>query len=290
MKKDREIGFIGLGIMGNPMAQNLMRAGFRLHICSRNAAVEQELKNIGGIVHKSPAAVAAASDIIITMLPDTPQVQEVALGTNGIIEGVRDGALYIDMSTIDADAERHISRQLKQKNVESLDAPVSGGQEGAINGTLSVMVGGSATAFQRALPVLEAVGKRVIHIGDTGAGQVAKSCNQIATALATQGVVEAFTLATRWGIDLARLREAMLGGFASGKALEIAGKRMIEKTFTPGFTLKLYSKDLRIANNVARDAGLELPGAAMLQKEMEILVGREMGGLDFSALIEIFEY
>lgn len=289
MERDRNIGFIGLGIMGKPMAENLMRAGFRLHIYTLNMVVEQELQDQGSTVHKSPAAVAAVSDIIITMLPDTPQVQEVVLGVNGIIEGVRDGALYIDMSTIDADAERNIGEQLKQKHVESLDAPVSGGQQGAINGTLSIMAGGSKNAFQRALPVFEVLGNRVIHIGDAGAGQVAKSCNQVATALATQGVVEAFTLAKRSGVDLTRLREAMLGGFASGKALEIAGKRMIEKEFTPGFTLKLYSKDLRIANNVARNAGVELPGAAMLQKEMEILVGKEMGGLDFSALIKILE-
>ncbi|WP_460686794.1 NAD(P)-dependent oxidoreductase [Niabella aquatica] len=289
MEKDRNIGFIGLGIMGKPMALNLIKAGFKLHICTQNTATQQELQALEATLLKSPAAVAAVSDIVITMLPDTSQVQEVVLGVNGVIESVMGGALYIDMSTIDAAAERDISRRLKQKNVECLDAPVSGGQQGAVNGTLSVMVGGSERAFERALPMFEVLGSRVIHMGDNGAGQVAKSCNQIATALATQGIAEAFTLAKKSGVDLVRLRAAMLGGFAASKALEVAGERIIANEFTPGFTLQLYNKDLRIANDSALNAGLHLPGTLLVQKEMSLLIERNLGMLDFSALIKMFE-
>lgn len=289
MEKDRNIGFIGLGIMGKPMAENIINAGYKLHIFSTNETTTSHFEKMGAKTYEAPALVAEMCDIIITMLPDTPQVEGVVFGNGGVIHGVKPGALLIDMSTIDAEVERNINVQLLKKGASSLDAPVSGGQQGAVDGVLSIMVGGSKGSFQRALPLLETMGSRIIHIGGSGSGQIAKSCNQIATALATQGVVEALTLARLSGIDLALVREALLGGFAFSKALEVAGKKMIENEFEPGFTLQLYSKDLRIANKTAKTLGLGLPGASLLQNEMEQLIKNDMGALDFSALIKIFE-
>ncbi|SFQ34819.1 NAD(P)-dependent oxidoreductase [Parafilimonas terrae] len=284
-----KIGFIGLGIMGKPMARNLVHAGYTLYVFSSGAASVRELEKEGAISASSPKKIAELSDIIITMLPDSPQVKEVAFGNDGLIEGLSKGKLFIDMSTIDAATEIEIHERFAAIGVDTLDAPVSGGDVGAKAGSLSIMAGGSKNAFNRALPLFQILGKRINHIGATGAGQIAKSCNQIATALATQGVIEAFSLAASAGIDLARLKEVLSGGFADSRTLAVSGERMIKRDFSPGFKLKLYTKDLRIAKQAAAERSVNLPGTQLLHNEMQQLVSEGKGELDFSALIHLFE-
>lgn len=283
------IGFIGLGIMGLPMAGNLIKAGYTLFVYDINTAAVALLTKLGAKACSSPKEVAINSDIIICIVPDTPHIKEVVFGTDGVAAGITSGKLFIDMSTIDASTEKEINETLVKLGADSLDAPVSGGEKGAVEATLSIMVGGSKTAFDTALPVLQVMGNKVNHMGGIGAGQITKSCNQIATALTTQGIVEAFTLAGTAGIDLERLREVMLGGFANSRALQITGEKMVRKDFSPGFKLQLYRKDLRIASAVAADTSLHLPGTALLFEEMDNLVSAGKGDLDFSALIQIFD-
>ncbi len=278
-----------MGIMGKPMATNLIHAGYTLYVFSSGAASIQELEKDGAIGVLSPKKIAALSDIIITMLPDSPQVKAVAFGNDGLIEGLSKGKLFIDMSTIDAATEIEIHERFAAVGVDTLDAPVSGGDVGAKTGSLSIMAGGSEAAFNRALPLFQILGKKINHIGATGAGQIAKSCNQIATALATQGVIEAFSLAASAGIDLARLKEVLSGGFADSRTLAVCGQRIINRDFYPGFKLKLYTKDLRIAKQAAAERSVNLPGTQLLHNEMQQLVSEGKGELDFSALIHLFE-
>jgi 2-hydroxy-3-oxopropionate reductase len=285
----KTIGFIGLGIMGKPMALNLLRAGYQLFIYDHNAETIASFQHPGATLMRSVKEVAAAGEIIITILPDSPQVKQVALGNNGIIEGLSAGKLYIDMSTIDSAAIVEISAVFKHKGVETLDAPVSGGQVGAENGSLSIMVGGSQDSFERALPVFEVLGRKISHMGEIGSGQITKSCNQIATALATQGVMEALTFAKKAGVDTAKVREAMLGGFAQSRALELVGKKIIDMDFAPGFKIKLYRKDLRIALQTASSLQLGLPGTNLLAAEMDALITAGRGEQDFSALVSLID-
>lgn len=283
------IGFIGLGIMGKPMAVNLIRAGYQLSVYDINQDALKDLAQQGAVIAKSLQDLAANSDIIISILPDSPQVKEVAMGKDGLMAGLRAGKLFIDMSTIDAATEIEIHETFRQIGVDTLDAPVSGGQPGAESASLSIMAGGSKAAFERAVPVFQVLGKRISHMGDIGSGQITKSCSQIATALATQGVIEAFTLAKKAGVDLVKVREALLGGFAESKALSITGDKIIREDFSPGFKLKLYTKDLRIAQNAARIYSLSLPGTQLMFQEMETLLQAGKGELDFSALIQVLE-
>lgn len=285
----KTIGFIGLGIMGKPMARNLIRAGFQLYIFDYKGDAMATFQNSGAILLRSIKEVAAASEIIITILPDSPQVKQVALGNDGIIAGLSAGKLYIDMSTIDSATIIEISQAFTHKGVETLDAPVSGGQAGAENATLSIMVGGSKESFEKALPVFEALGRKISYMGAIGSGQITKSCNQIATALATQGVMEALTLAKKAGVDTNKVREAMLGGFAQSRALELAGKKIIDEDFAPGFKIKLYRKDLRIALATASSLQLYLPGTRLLAAEMDTLIASDQGEKDFSALVSLID-
>lgn len=289
MSVERSIGFIGLGIMGKPMAINLIRAGYRLYVFDINAAALDDLQQQGAVVTASPRDLAKQSEIVISILPDSPHVREVAIGENGLVHGLEAGKLFIDMSTIDAATEVEINKQLKSIGVDTLDAPVSGGQVGAEAATLSIMVGGSRESFERALPVFQVLGKKISHMGAIGAGQITKSCSQIATALTTQGVIEAFALAQSAGIDIAKVREALSGGFAESRVLSITGDKIIRRDFAPGFKLKLYRKDLRIAQQAATERSLSLPGAALLSGEMETLLQDGKGELDFSALMQLFE-
>lgn len=275
--------------MGKPMATNLINAGYTVNVYDINADAVNELKNKGASSPTTLKKLAEQSDIIITILPDSPHVKQVALGEQGLQGGLTPGKLFIDMSTIDAATEIEIGQVFNTLGVETLDAPVSGGQPGAEAGILSIMVGGSLTAFTRALPVFHVMGKRVMHMGANGAGQVTKSCSQIATALATQGVIESLTLAKRSGIDLTKVREALLGGFAESKALSISGDKMIREDFSPGFKLTLYHKDLRIAQDTANAYALSLPGTKLLSGEMEKMIADGKGDLDFSALIQLFQ-
>jgi 2-hydroxy-3-oxopropionate reductase len=275
--------------MGKPMAFNLLRAGYSLYIYDIIASSVDELEQAGAKACSSPAELAAHCSIIISILPDSPQVKEVVMAGDGLLQSIRPGTLYIDMSTIDPPTVMDIHQILTSRGVDMLDAPVSGGQVGAETANLSIMVGGNPDVFQRALPLFNTLGKRILHMGKISSGQVTKSCSQIATALATQGVIEAFTLAERAGVDTAKVREALMGGFAQSRTLELSGAKMIEKNYSPGFKIRLYRKDLRIAQETAALSGLKLPGTSLLAAEMDSLLASGDGDLDFSALIKIFK-
>jgi 2-hydroxy-3-oxopropionate reductase len=283
------VGFIGLGIMGHPMALNLKNAGRELYVHARRAESMEPLTMAGAIACSTPAEVARQSDVIFTMLPDTPDVEQVILGPNGLIEGVRPGSVIVDMSTISASATRSICNRLKAAGVQMLDAPVSGGDVGAIKGTLSIMAGGSEEAFKRVRPLLDVMGTNVVHIGESGAGQVCKSCNQVVVGHTIAGIGEALLLAKASGVDPAKVRTALLGGFANSKVLEIHGQRMIEHDFEPGFKARLHQKDMRIVLEAAHEMGLALPGAAMIAQYLNGLMGRGLGELDSAAIYRVQE-
>lgn len=257
------IGFIGLGIMGRPMALNLVRAGYPLRVYARRPECSSPLVEAGAVACGSPQEVAEAADIIITIVSDTGDVEEVLLGELGVIHTARPGSLVIDMSTISPEATRRFAAKLAAQEITMLDAPVSGGEQGAIDGTLSIMVGGSEKAFQHALPCLEAMGRNIVRIGDNGAGQVAKACNQVLMAQSLAAIGEAFLLAEASGVDAMKVREALLGGFAYSKALESHGLRMLEGQYRPGFKTRLHHKDMCIAMQTAAELGISLPGAAL---------------------------
>lgn len=275
--------------MGKPMAINLLKAGYSLTAYNISQPALDALQASGASVADSPASLARECSFIISMLPDSQEVKQVALGKNGLIEGLKPGSIYIDMSTIDVATVVEIQEKLKQVGTDMLDAPVSGGQVGAESGSLSIMVGGTKESFDRSLPIFRVLGKKISHMGAIGSGQITKSCSQIATALTTQGIIEAFTLAKNAGVDLALVREALLGGFAESRALTLTGDKIIRQDFKPGFKLKLYRKDLRIAQQAAAERLLSLPGTSMVAGEMEKLILNGKGDLDFSALIDVFE-
>ena len=272
------IGFIGLGIMGRPMAANLLQAGYPLWVYARRPEAMPPLTDLGAHSCQSLRHVAESVDIIITMVSDTADVTQVVLGENGILSGCQVGSLVIDMSTISPDVTRHMARQLAECEVEMLDAPVSGGELGAIDGSLSIMVGGKAPAFERVRPVLEVMGSRIVHVGDHGAGQITKACNQLVVAQNINAVAEALLLAAGAGADPARVREALMGGFAGSRVLEVHGERMLRRQFEPGFRARLHQKDLRIAMETANRHGIPLPGTAQVAQWFNALVGRGGGG------------
>lgn len=276
-----KIGFIGLGIMGKPMALNLLKAGFPVGVLAGSQA-SGALKDAGAEVSPDAAALAAESDIIITMLPDSPQVEEVV--NSGVLAGIRAGSLFIDMSTIAPLVARKLFDTMQKKGVEALDAPVSGGQVGAEGATLSIMVGGNAAAFARALPVFQAMGKNTVHIGEPGAGQTTKACNQMIVGQTIQAVAEAFTLAQKAGVDLSKMREVLLGGFAQSRILDLHGQRIIDQNFKPGFKIKLHQKDINIALKTGGELDLTLPGTETVARQMETAMGQGNGELDHSAL------
>lgn len=283
------IGFIGLGIMGKPMARNLLKAGYPLTVFNRSPGAIAELAAAGAATADSPMTVAQQSDVVITCVSDSPDVEMVVLGENGVLAGAHPGLLYIDHSTIAPATSRHIYAALKAKDVAALDAPVSGGDIGAQQGTLSIMVGGDAAAFERALPILQALGKNIVHVGEAGAGQVTKACNQIVVALTVQAVAEALTLAKKSGVDPANVRSALLGGFAQSRVLEVHGQRMIDSTFEPGFKLELHRKDMNIVLQTGKELNLPLFGAAQVTELMNSLLAQGKGELDNSALITLYE-
>jgi 2-hydroxy-3-oxopropionate reductase len=283
------VGYIGLGIMGRPMALNLRKAGHELWVFARRETAMAPLVAAGATPCSSPREVAERADVVFVNVSDTPDVEEVVLGPDGIVHGARSGTLVIDNSTISPTATRRIADVLREKGVEMLDAPVSGGQQGAIEGTLSVMVGGTVAAFERALPLLRAVGRNVVHVGDSGAGQVAKACNQVVIAQTVAGIAEGLLLATAAGVDPARVREALLGGFAASRALEVHGQRMLDRNYTPGFMARLHKKDMRIVLETARELGVPMPGAALVTEYIDALVDRGDGELDSAALATVLE-
>ena len=283
-----KIGFIGLGIMGRPMALHLLKAGYTISVLEKNKA-SKELVAAGAQSFATPAAIAQSSDMVITMLPDSPEVETIVSGQDGLLEGIRQGALFIDMSTIAPATAKNIYEWMQKKGVEALDAPVSGGQSGAEAATLSIMAGGAEQAFQRALPLFQAMGKNIVHIGEPGAGQMAKACNQMIVGMTIQAVAEAFTLAKKAGVDLAKMREVLLGGFAQSKILDLHGKRIIERNFSPGFKIKLHRKDMNIAMQAGREFSVPLYGTAQVAAHMDALLAQGKGELDHSAIALLIE-
>ena len=284
MASTERVGFIGLGIMGKPMARNLLAAGFGVTVHSRSPGPVDELVSGGAVRADGPASVAATSDVTITMLPDTADVESVLVGAGGVIEGVSDAALVIDMSSIDPGPAREMAAAFAAKGVSMLDAPVSGGEKGAIDATLSIMVGGDDAAFTRALPVFEALGKNIVHVGQSGAGQVCKACNQLVVAATIEAVAEALLLAERSGVDAAKVREALLGGFAGSKILEVHGQRMLDRAFDPGFRVRLHRKDARIVQDAATATGTPIPSFTAVTAQLQRGVEAGDGDRDHSAL------
>lgn len=283
------VGFIGLGVMGAPMARHVVAAGYPLTVHSRSAAPVEALAAEGATPAGSPADVSSASDVVITMLPDTPDVEHVLFGEAGVASTAAPGSLVIDMSTIDPIATRTFAGRLGAKDVAMLDAPVSGGQVGANAGTLSIMVGGPDEAFERARPLFEAMGSTIVHVGPSGAGQIAKACNQLVIAAAVEAVGEAFVLARKAGVDPAKVREALLGGFAGSKVLEVHGQRMLDGAFEPGFRSELMAKDGRIVASAADALGAPVPAFEVVNERLQAMLGAGRGGLDYAALVTLLE-
>ena len=284
-----EIGLIGPGIMGAPMARNLMKAGHKLWIYARRPEAVAALVKEGAHACASPAEVARHAQVIFSIVSDTPDVEQVIFGDQGIASGARPGTVIVDMSTISPTATRSFAARLAEQGIEMLDAPVSGGEAGAINGTLSIMVGGKAEIFDRIRPLFECMGKNIVHIGANGAGQVAKACNQVVVAVTIQGVAEALTFARKNDTDPARVRDALMGGFAGSKIMEVHGKRMLDNDFKPGFKVGLHQKDMRIVMETAHQLGVALPGAAMVTQHLNALMGTGDAELDSAAIVKIVE-
>ena len=284
-----KLGFVGLGIMGRPMALNLRKAGHVLWVYGRRAATMKPLADAGAAMCSSPKDVAANADVVFICVSDTPDVEQVILGKDGLIHGVRPGSVVVDMSTISPAATRTFASELKKRGADMLDAPVSGGEVGAIDATLSIMVGGKPEVFARVKPFFDAMGKNIVHVGDHGAGQVAKACNQVVAAVTIEAVAEALTFARRSGVDPAKVREALLGGFAGSKILEAHGQRMLDNNFKPGFKVKLHQKDLKIVMDDARKLGLTLPCAALVAQHLNALMDSGDGDLDSAAIVKVVE-
>lgn len=284
-----KVAFCGLGIMGRPQALNLMKGGHSMAVWARRTESMQPLQEAGATACTSPKEAAAAADVVFVMVSDTPDVEQVIFGPGGVIEGAKPGTVVVDMSTISPVATRDMAGRLAAKGVEMLDAPVSGGDIGAINGTLSIMVGGKPEIFAKVLPLFECMGKNIVHIGANGAGQVAKACNQIVAAVTLEAVSEGLTLARRNGVDAGKVRDALLGGFAWSKVLEIHGRRILERDFKPGFKAGLHRKDLKIVTDTAAHLGLTLPQASLVAAHLNALVGMGCGEEDSAAVVKVIE-
>ena len=283
------VGFIGLGIMGKPMAKNLIEAGHELVVYNRTPKKAEELAGAGAVVAASPREVAEQSDVVVTMLPDAPQVEEVLVGEEGVLEGIKEGALIVDMSTISPVITEELAARAKEKGASMLDAPVSGGDVGAIEGTLSIMVGGSDEDFQRARPLFEAMGKTVTHVGGSGAGQVVKAANQIVVALTIEAVSEALVLGSKAGVAPEKILDVLGGGLAGNKVMEVKREKMLTHSFDPGFRIELHHKDLGIALAAGREYGVTLPVTAIVDQMLQDLRMRGRGDRDHSALLTLIE-
>lgn len=283
------VGFIGLGIMGKPMARNLLRARMSLVVHSRSRLPVDELVGEGADSAGSPREVASRSDVVITMLPDTPDVEKVMLADDGVIQGAARGTLVIDMSTIDPLATGRIAQAFAERRVTFLDAPVSGGERGAVEGTLSIMAGGEEEGFARAEPLFSVMGKSAVLVGPTPAGQITKACNQLIVGATIQAVAEALVLAAKARVDPIKVRAALIGGFAGSKVLEVHGERMLEGDFVPGFRTALHRKDARIVLDTARSLSVSVPSFEVVAKAFGRLVEEGGGDLDHAALVTLLE-
>jgi 2-hydroxy-3-oxopropionate reductase len=289
MAEREVVGFIGLGLMGRPMALNLIKAGYTLVVHSRSQGPVEALARARARVATSPSDVAREATVVITMVPDASDVELVLAGPNGVFEGLQPGTVLIDMSSISPVAARRLAAEAAVRGATMLDAPVSGGEIGAIQGTLSIMVGGDAAALERVRPILNAMGnpERVIHIGESGAGQISKVCNQMAIGGTLAVVSELMALATKAGVDPAKVREALLGGFAASRVLEIHGERILKKDFKPGFRAGLFDKDMGIAMDTARSYQVPVPVSAVVAQLVGAVVASGRGDDDYSALARV---
>lgn len=283
------VGFIGLGAMGRPMARNLRKRGFPLVVHNRSAAAERDLLEAGAQVAATPAAVAGACHVIITMLPDAPDVASVLHGAHGLLANLQPGTVIVDSSTIAPSAAVRFAAETAQAGGVYLDAPVSGGEIGAIDGTLTFMVGGSGAALDRVRPMLMAMGRedRLVHVGDSGAGQICKACNQLVIGGTMVAVAEALALAAKGGVDGAKVRQALLGGFAASRVLEVHGERMLTANYKPGFKARLYKKDLRIVAETLAEHGVPAPGTALVQQLVHAQLAAGGAEDDYSGIAKV---
>ena len=282
------IGFIGLGIMGKPMAGKLIEGGHTLYLQTRSG-VPDELTAAGGTACETPKEVAQKADVIIIMVPDTPDVEKVLFGENGVAEGLSKGKIVVDMSSISPIATREFAERMQKLGADYVDAPVSGGEVGAKNAALTIMVGANDASFEKVKPLFELMGKNITLVGGIGAGQVCKVANQIVVALNIEAVGEALLLASKAGVDPAKVRQALMGGFASSKILEVHGERMIKRTFDPGFRIELHQKDLNLALSTARELGMSLPNTATAQELFNSCQAHGGGKSDHSAMVKALE-
>jgi len=283
------LGLIGVGIMGRPMCRNLLRAGYPVTVYDLDRAGVESLVAEGAVAGTSPRSVAEAADVLITMLPDSPQVREAYLGAEGAFEALRPGWLAIDMSSISPSTARELAAGAVAGGAEMLDAPVSGGDKGAIAGTLSIMVGGSEAAFERALPILSVMGKTIVHVGPAGAGQVVKVCNQVVVAVVIEAVAEALVLGAKAGVDPGRIADVLQGGLAATKVLEMRRENMLSGRFDPGFRVRLHLKDLKNALELGRETDVALPAAAQVEQLMRAMVAAGRADYDHSGLVTLVE-
>lgn len=283
----KNIAFVGLGIMGKPMAMNLINAGRSLFVYARRAEALQSLVAAGAVACATPAAAAQHADVCITIVGNTNDVETVVFGDHGLAAGMQTNSVLIDMSTIHPQASRRMAEKIAKRGCAMLDAPVSGGEQGAIHGSLSIMVGGERSVFASVLPLLQSLGKNITYIGNHGAGQVAKACNQLLAAQTIAAVAEAFELARAAGVDARLVRSALLGGFANSKILEIHGQRILDGNYQPGFKAELHLKDMNIVMDSARALGIQLPGSAMVRQHLQALLDGGDGQLDSAAIAKI---
>jgi 2-hydroxy-3-oxopropionate reductase len=282
------VGFIGLGIMGKPMVTNLIKGGHTLFLASRSG-VPQELTSAGGKACASAKEVAQKADIIITMVPDTPDVEKALFGKDGVAEGLSSGKIVVDMSSISPIETKVFAERIRKTGADYADAPVSGGEVGAKNAALTIMVGASEAAFAKVKPLFELMGKNITLVGDVGAGQICKVCNQIIVALNIEAVGEALLLASKAGVDPGKVRQALMGGFASSRVLEVHGERMVKRTFDPGFRIELHQKDLNLALSSARALKVSLPNTATAQELFSACQAQGGGKWDHSAMVKALE-
>jgi 2-hydroxy-3-oxopropionate reductase len=288
-KMTKRIGFIGLGLMGKPMARNLMKSGFDLIVHNRSRAAVDQLVSEGADPADSPKEAAAAADVIITMLPEDSHVTEVVTAADGVTESIRPDSVLVDMSTISPTTTRKLAKMVAARGAHMLDAPVSGGVEAASAASLTIMVGGKAEIFERVLPVFQKLGKNINHIGDHGAGQVTKAANQIIVGLTIQAVAEALIFAKKSGVDPVKVRRAIMGGYAQSRVLELHGQRMLDRNFQPGGKIKSHRKDIEIVLSVAREMGICLPGTAMISQLFNAVVAHDGSNWDHSAIVTVLE-
>jgi len=283
------IGFIGLGIMGKPMARNLLKAGHSLIVHNRSRAAVDELAKEGAAPAADSQEVAARSEVVVTMLPDSPDVELVYTGAEGVFSGVKAGTLLIDMSSISPVVARRLAAEAEKRGCDMLDAPVSGGEAGAVGATLSIMIGGKNAAVEKSMQLFQALGKNIVHVGEAGAGQVTKAANQMVVGTTIAIVGEALVLAKKAGVDPAKVRQALLGGFAQSKILEAHGQKMLDRNFKPGFRIRLHEKDMKIAVATGSEYGVPLMVTGVVGQMMTAMKGMGDGDLDHAALVRLVE-